>query len=170
MGTKAIVPQGETADAIALRKQLSDVIRDKRRKRRQIFAAMTYRVLSTDEYSNISMYTESTIIMNGNFDVVFLPEIAIMTVLSYITVEYSRLLLVSPMWYIRIHESFDDALRHAENSFILVHSNLLLFEKSYTCSSKIKTVTETGIRIDRVILAEVLPALAGHTIKIRYNY
>jgi hypothetical protein len=131
---------------------------------------MTYRVLSTEEYSNISMYSESSIILNANFDVVFLPEVAIMTILSFIIADYTCLLLVSPMWYIRIHESFDEAMRHAENSFILVHSNLLLFEKSYTTSSKIEAVSGTGVRIDRVILAEVLPALAGHTIKIRYNY
>jgi hypothetical protein len=97
------------------------------------------------------MYSESSIILNANFDVVFLPEVAIMTILSFTIADYSHLLLVSPMWYIRIHESFDEAMRHAENSFILVHSNLLLFEKSWTTSSRIEAVSGTGLRIDRVI-------------------
>ena len=78
--------------------------------------------------------------------------------------------MVSPLWYLRIHESFDDLLRNCENSFVLVHSKLLLFKKSYTALGNIQTVNRYGVRIDRVIVAEALPVLIGSTIKLRYLY
>ena len=80
MGNSNNLPTSDTEEAIQLRTQLSDVIREKRKKRRKIFASMTYRILSTEEYSSISFYTESSIILTNNFDVVFLPERAIMTI------------------------------------------------------------------------------------------
>ena len=54
MGTKNSLPRVEDDDTIILRSQLAEIISQKRVKRRKVYASMVHRVLSTDEYINLS--------------------------------------------------------------------------------------------------------------------
>jgi hypothetical protein len=99
-----------------------------------------------------------------------LPNEVFLLVLEFLTPDLSSLLSVSPKWHVKIMETLDSAFAHIESQFAVIHSNLFCFKKSFSDFNRICVADKKGIRIDRVIVAEVLPCLSGKTVKIRYNY
>lgn len=97
---------------------------------------MIHRVLSSEDYFSYSICSDSSL-LDSKLDVVYLPLTALEILLQYIIDDTKRLILVSPMWYLRVHDTYDSLMRNAENSFILVHSKLLYFKRSYTSVSNI---------------------------------
>ena len=51
-----------------------------------------------------------------------------------------------------------------------MHSHLITFKKSFLYFKEIKASGKKGFRVDRVLVAEILPILKNYTVKLRYNY
>lgn len=170
MGNKNEVPRQEEDETIILRTQLSDVIREKRLKRKKVYASMVHRVLSSEDYIRNSFCSDELSVLDSGLNIVYLPIQVMEIILQFVIDETKRIILVSPMMYLRVHEVYDSLIRDAENSFILVHSKLLYFRRSYTSVSNIQTCNQFGVRIDRVFVIEPLKTLVGSTVKLRYVY
>lgn len=80
------------------------------------------------------------------------------------------MLAVSPLWHFRILEVLDLTFSTIESNFALIHSHVMLYNKGFMNTGVIQVSTGTGIRVDRVLVAELLPVLRGYTIKLRYTY
>lgn len=66
----------------------------------------------------------------------------------------------------------DDYFKKAEVDFVMKNYEYLLFKKSYTNSSIIHFGGRRGIRVDRVLVCEVLDHkdIIGKSLKTRYTY
>lgn len=64
----------------------------------------------------------------------------------------------------------DAAFAPIESHFAMAHSHLFIFKKSFLYTGKISVSNKNGLRVDRVMVAEPLPILANHTIKLRFTY
>ena len=65
---------------------------------------------------------------------------------------------MSPLWYYKINESFAEALILLDNKFVKKYMSFLDFKNSYLSYSPIYANKQNGFRLDRYIIAEVLPA------------
>lgn len=79
-----------------------------------------------------------------------------MTILMYDMNNFRKLLCLSPAWHHLVLEAMDEYFKKAEVDFVLKNYQYLLFKRSYTNSSIINFCGKKGIRIDRVIVCEVL--------------
>jgi hypothetical protein len=66
----------------------------------------------------------------------------------------------------------DDYFKRVETSFVMCNYEHLLFKKSYTNSSIIHFCGRKGIRVDRVIVCELLEnsAVLNKCLKASYSY
>ncbi|OMJ86612.1 hypothetical protein SteCoe_11826 [Stentor coeruleus] len=142
-------------EVIIAREHRSEHLQEQRSRRHKLFSSMVKRVISTSN--------KTSIIDQIPGDIFFL-------ILEFLTPDLPTLLSVSAKWHVKIYELIDSAFNSIETQFAIVHSNLLCFKKSYTDFTQMTVSNIKGIRIDRVIVAEVLPYLNGKTLKIRYNY
>jgi hypothetical protein len=90
-----------------------------------------------------------------------LPDEVQFLIFSYLLEDYHRLILISPIWYYKITESFDIAMINLDNKFIQHHMNILAFKRSYYSVMPYTSNKRKAIRMDRNVIAEVLPCLAG---------
>lgn len=154
MGLLNTKPQ-DPEEVIQAREYRSELMQEQRKRRHKAFAGMVQRVISSDGHSTFIDH---------------IPSDAFLIILEFLTPDISALLAVSPKWHVRIMDTLDNAFSHIESQFAMIHSNLFCFKKSYTDFNKICVSDKKGIRVDRVIVAEILPCLTGKTVKIRYNY
>lgn len=144
----------ETDEQIAHKTVRSKHLSDSRRKRKQVYTSMIKRVLSNPKSNSL----------------ILLPDNAFFKILQYLAPEMKNLLGVSACLHVKIIEVIDHGFSVVESQFALVHSHLLVFKKSYQDSINIAVAERKGIRVDRIIVSELLPILVNHTIKLRYTY
>ena len=144
----------EAPEIISAREYRAEIMDEQRKRQHKVYTSMVQRVVS----SPCKTFFEA------------LPAEAIFIILQFLSPSVCTLIAVSPKWYLKILEALDNAFSAIESQFAMIHSNLVCFKRSYTDFTKMLVSDKKGIRIDRVIVAEVLPCLHGKTIKIRYNY
>ncbi len=99
-----------------------------------------------------------------------LPPSAFMRVISFLVDRFRLYLCVNPSWHSATVTAFDEAWNGVENGFVQRYGKFLLFKDSYTSSSVISCADAKGVRVDRVIRCENLPATVGSTFIIGYTY
>lgn len=80
-----------------------------------------------------------------------------MNILLYDMPNFRKYLCLSPSWHHLILEAMDDYFKKVECEFVMKNYECLMFKKSYTNSSIIHFSGTKGIRVDRVLVCEVLP-------------
>lgn len=104
----------------------------------------------------------------------YLPAKALATILSYDMASYRKYMGVCASWHVTIKEAFDQHFNRVENEFVLKYHQNLLFTESFTSSSAIKFCGKRGIRVDRVLVCDILkfkPQINGTlTIGYTFNY
>lgn len=83
------------------------------------------------------------------------PRIAMM-ILEYDMTNFRKFLRLSPYWHHLVLEGIEERMRSAENDFINKYYNHLFFKRSYTNSSIMYFGGKRGIRVDRILVCEVL--------------
>ena len=99
-------------------------------------------------------------------DISQLPENAIIKVLEFSPESLRDLMSVKSSWYKAIKEAFDKYFSEIETQFSILNVNSLCFVNSYLSVRS----NNTGLIIDRVIQAEVLPSLVKQTCNLKYTY
>ena len=69
---------------------------------------------------------------------------------------FRKLLCLSPNWHYLVLEGMDNIFKPVECGFINQYFEHLMFKRSYTNSSVIYSGGRKGIRLDRVLVCEVL--------------
>lgn len=136
----------------------SSLLIARRKKRKTVISNMIKRVLhqSSSQSSGIS--------------IISLPESILLLVLEFIPQSTVHLLSVSATWYFRWSEVIEQCFNPIESGFANMHSHLITFKKSFLYYSKIQASGREGFRVDRVLVAEILPILKNYTMRLRYNY
>ncbi|CAI2367370.1 unnamed protein product [Moneuplotes crassus] len=101
-----------------------------------------------------------------------LPPKALATILSYDMASYRKYMSVCADWHVTIKEALDQHFNRVETEFVLKYYQNLLFTESFTSSSEIKFCGKRGIRIDRVMVCDILN-LKDHlnkTLTIGYTF
>ncbi len=83
---------------------------------------------------------------------------------------FRKYLRLSPVWHHMALEAMDEQFNRMENDFLLKYHQLFFFKKSYTNSSIIQSCGKIGLRVDRVIVCEVLPSIEGKSISAGFSY
>lgn len=102
----------------------------------------------------------------------YLPPKALATILSYDMNSYRKYLSVCASWHVGITEAFDQYFNRIENEFVLKYQEHLLFTESFTSASAIKFCGKRGLRVDRVLVCDILkfkPQL-NRTLTIGYTF
>lgn len=154
----ALSSQTDPPEVLASRVERSLAAKQKQRHQRQVLKAMVKRVL------------ESPTLSPCPFDLRELPASALLLLLKFCMSDLRALLGVSATWNVKLIETMDQAFSRIESSFALVHSNLFFFKTGFISTSAIRLSDRTGLRVDRVLVAEPLQVLVGHTVKLRCNY
>ena len=97
-----------------------------------------------------------------------LPLKAQFTIISYLINDYVDLILVSPIWYYKVNELFENHLLPLDNSFIKAYMNILAFKRSYFSIAPYTFSNKTGFRMDRNLVTEVLDPLIGKISTLSY--
>jgi hypothetical protein len=149
--------QEKEASDYTLKLQRSEFLISRRRQKKKVLSSMFKRVLTSNTPARPP-------------DLANLPENAILLIMEYVPNDTKSILLVSALWYCKICEVIDHAFNSIESGFAIMHSHLINFKKSFLYLKDIKANGKKGLRVDRVLVAEILPILRNHTVKIRYNY
>lgn len=137
-------------------KNSSDLL-ERRKKKKTLLSNLIKRVLSQSTNSQIP-------------GLLNLPENILIAILEYIPNDIANLLTVSGSWYFKWSEVIEHSFNPIESGFATMHSHLITFKKSYLHYDKIAASGKEGFRVDRVLVAEILPILSNYTMKLRYNY
>ena len=78
------------------------------------------------------------------------------TLIQYDPSSFRKFMSLSPNWNYLVLDGMDQAFKSIECDFINKFYEHLLFKRSYTNSSVIYAGGEKGIRLDRVLVCEVL--------------
>jgi hypothetical protein len=156
MGPKPSKPP-DSAEDFSSRLSRSSHLFSERKRRRFVLSSMHKRALTS------SALFSSTALCS-------LPEPALVLILECVPSEIRTLLAVSPLLHFRISEAVEHAFNPIESGFAIMHSHLITFKKSRLYCKRIKASGKEGLRVDRVLLAEILPILKNFTVKLRYNY
>lgn len=107
----------------------------------------------------------------GGEDNLLCPKVA-MTILMYDMTNFRKFLCLSPNWHHLVLQGMDEYFKSVEVDFVMKNYENLLFKKSYTNSSIIHFGGRRGIRVDRVLVCEVLDnkAIYNKTLKSRCTY
>ncbi|CAG9330815.1 unnamed protein product [Blepharisma stoltei] len=149
----------ESLEVLALNEEKSHTIAELRDRKKNIYVKMLKRVLQ-----------ESDKAKKSEVNLWMMPDSAVLTIVMFLAGEYKILISVSPYWYFKIKEVLDATFSSIESHFALTHSHLFIFKRSFLYSGKIAVSSKHGIRVDRIMVAEPLPILANHTVKLRYTY
>lgn len=79
-----------------------------------------------------------------------------MTILQYDLSNFRKIMRLSPNWRFLVLEGFDDMFKSIELNFINKNYQHLQYKRSYTNSSVIFSGGRIGLRLDRVLVCEVL--------------
>ena len=88
---------------------------------------------------------------NCNLD----PKI-VMTLLEYDMTNFRKFLRLSPSWHHLVLEGIEERMKNVEIDFVNKYYEHLFFKKSYTNSSIMYFGGKRGIRVDRILVCEVL--------------
>jgi len=88
---------------------------------------------------------------NCNLD----PKI-VMTLLEYDMTNFRKFLRLSPSWHHLVLEGIEERMKMVEIDFVNKYYEHLFFKKSYTNSSIMYFGGKRGIRVDRILVCEVL--------------
>jgi hypothetical protein len=80
-----------------------------------------------------------------------------MTILSFEPGCFRKLLCLSPNWHFLVLEGVDTLFAPIEVAFANMYYEHLMFKRSYTNSSIILSGGRPTIRVDRVLVCELLP-------------
>lgn len=69
---------------------------------------------------------------------------------------FRKYLRLTPAWHCLTLEAIDEMMNKVENDFVMKFYEHLEFKQSYTNSSVISFCGQRGIRVDRVLVCEVL--------------
>lgn len=85
---------------------------------------------------------------------------------------FRKFLCLSPAWHHLVLEAMDEHFKKVECEFVMKNYEYLLFKKSYTNSSTIHFCGKKGIRVDRVLVCEVLenPKITNKCLKLSYAF
>jgi hypothetical protein len=83
------------------------------------------------------------------------PKI-VMCILMYDMSNFRKFLCLSPNWHHHVIEGMDEYFKKIEIDFVMKNYQYLLFKKSYTNSSIIHFGGRRGLRVDRILVCEVL--------------
>ncbi len=96
-----------------------------------------------------------------------LPQKVQFEIMSFLINEYVNLIFLSPIWYYKINELFENHLLSLDNSFIKTYMDILAFKRSYFSIAPYRFSNKVGFRMDRNIIAEVLDPLVGKLTKLK---
>ena len=98
-------------------------------------------------------------------------NIAIMLVM-FDPISFRKFLCLSPNWHYLVLEGMDTVFKPVECDFINTYYEHLMFKRSYTNTSVIYSSGRKGIRIDRVLVCEVLdyPAHISKCLSASFAY
>ncbi|EAR97895.1 hypothetical protein TTHERM_00279830 (macronuclear) [Tetrahymena thermophila SB210] len=110
--------------------------------------------------------------VNCNFMEQFikLPEIAQKKIFYFLFDEQNNLRLINSLFYYKINEILEQEMVALDNSFIKSTMAILSFKDSYLTQERVQFKDIKGVRMDRHIIAEVLPCLKGYSTKISFSY
>lgn len=85
---------------------------------------------------------------------------------------FRKYLCLSPSWHRLVLDAMDDYFKQVECNFVMKNYEYLLFKKSYTNSSIIHFCGRKGLRVDRVLVCELLDnsAIFNKCLRISYSY
>ena len=78
------------------------------------------------------------------------------SIIMFDPASFRKFLCLSPNWHYLVLEGMDNIFKQVECLFINKYFEHLMFKRSYTNSSVIVTGNKKGIRLDRVLVCEVL--------------
>jgi hypothetical protein len=100
------------------------------------------------------------------------PAPVVISFLSFDALLFAKFLMLSPNWHTSTLQALDDRCNLLENHFVHAYHQHLFYKHAYSTSMPIQFCRQKGIRMDRVIRAEVLKhsQTVGKTIKLGYSY
>ena len=90
------------------------------------------------------------------------PHIA-MTILEYDMGNFRKFLRLSPNWHHLVLEGINERMNKVEVDFVNKYYEHLFFKRSYTNSSIMYFGGKRGIRVDRVLVCEILDQREGRS-------
>jgi hypothetical protein len=84
-----------------------------------------------------------------------------MTILEYDMTNFRKFLRLSPNWHHLVLEGIEERMKQTENEFINLYYPHLYFKRSFTNSSVMYFGGRRAIRVDRVIVCEILDQKEG---------
>ena len=95
-----------------------------------------------------------------------LDPVIVMTILEFDMTNFRKFLRLSPNWHHLVLEGIEERIKQVEINFVNLYYEHLFFKKSYTNSSIMYFGGKRGIRVDRILVCEVLDqgitAFSGH--------
>ena len=82
-----------------------------------------------------------------------------MTLLEFDMTNFRKFLRLSPNWHHLVLEGIEERMKPIENDFVNQYYQHLFYKKSYTNSSIMYFGGKPGIRVDRILVCEVLEVL-----------
>lgn len=93
-----------------------------------------------------------------------------MTLLQYDMGNFRKYLCLTPAWHHLILEAMDEYFKKVEVDFVMKYYEHLYFKKSYTNSSVIHFCGQKGIRVDRVLVCEIIDNSQNYNKALRASY
>ena len=79
-----------------------------------------------------------------------------MMILEYDMSNFRKFLRLSPNWHHLVLEGIEERIKSVENQFVNLYYEHLFFKRSYTNSSIMYFGGKRGIRVDRILVCEVI--------------
>jgi len=79
-----------------------------------------------------------------------------MTLLEFDMTNFRKFLRLSPNWHHLVLEGIEERMKPIENDFVNQYYEHLFYKKSYTNSSVMYFGGKPGIRVDRILVCEIL--------------
>lgn len=86
-----------------------------------------------------------------------------MTILEFDMSNFRKFLRLSPNWHHLVLEGLNDRLNKIEVDFVNKYYEHLFFKRSYTNSSIMYFGGKRGIRVDRILVCEILDQREGYS-------
>eukprot|EP00347_Sterkiella_histriomuscorum_P024104 403332295 len=131
---------------------------------------LTNRKSSSNLYTNYQHPIQRVIQFGGN-NCPIDTEI-VMMILLFDMPNFRKYLCLTPQWHHSILEAMDEYFKKVECNFVMKNYEYLMFKKSYTNSSLIHFCGQKGIRVDRIIVCEVLNSnkMLNKCLRISYSF
>jgi hypothetical protein len=83
---------------------------------------------------------------------------------------YRKYLCLSSNWHFLVREGVGELFRKVEHDFVHGYYQHLAFNSAYTSSSIMHAGSKRGIRVDRVMVCEVISPDVNNCLKASYTY